>query len=76
MYVPTRGRIFGRSDRTRGETYLIFEKLVVHGALRVHHFERVALVRGKSFALGVSALFGSWFSLRFQHDCVECYLCL
>ena len=26
---------------------------------------RVALVRGKNFGLGVSALFGSWFSLRF-----------
>jgi hypothetical protein len=36
---------------------LIFEKLVVHRALRVHHFGRVALVRGKSFAWGVSALF-------------------
>ena len=33
-----------------------FEKLVVHRALRVHHFGRVALVRGKSFACGVSAL--------------------
>ena len=32
---------------------MIFEKLVVHRALRVHHFGRVALVRGKSFALGV-----------------------
>ena len=49
------GEIFGeRSDRTRG--CLIFE-LVVHRALRVHHFGRVALVRGKSFAWGVSALF-------------------
>ena len=36
---------------------LIFQKLVVHRALRVHHFGRVALVRGKSFAWGVSALF-------------------
>ena len=49
------GEVFGeRSDRTRG--CLIFE-LVVHRALRVHHFGRVALVRGKSFAWGVSALF-------------------
>ena len=40
---------------------MIFEKLVAHKALRVHHFERVALVRGKNFVLGVSALFGSWF---------------
>ena len=49
-----------------------FEKLVVHRALRVHHFGRVALVRGKSFAWGVSALFlaleFSSLSLRFQHD--------
>jgi hypothetical protein len=36
---------------------LIFEKLVVHRALRVHHFGRVALVRGKSFGLRVPALF-------------------
>ena len=59
MHVPTRGRIFGRSDRTRGrlETCLIFEKLIAHRALRVHHFGRVALVRGKSFACGVSTLF-------------------
>ena len=51
---------------------MIFEKLVVHRALRVHHFGRVALVRGKNFNWGVSALvlalgsfcfgFGSWFS--------------
>ena len=55
---------------------MIFEKLVAHRALRVHRFGRVALVRGKNFGLGVSALVGSWFSLRFQHDCVERYLCL
>ena len=36
---------------------MIFEKLVAHRALRVHHFGRVALVRGKGFAWGVSALF-------------------
>ena len=52
-----KGENFWRSDRTRGETCLIFEKLVVHRALRVHYFGRVALVRGKSFACGVSALF-------------------
>ena len=59
MHVQTRGRIFGRSDRTRGrlETCLIFENFVAHRALRVHHFGRVALVRGKGFAWGVSALF-------------------
>ena len=49
------GEDFGeRSDRTRG--CLIFE-LVVHMALRVHHFVSIALVRGKSFDWGVSALF-------------------
>ena len=36
---------------------MIFEKLVAHRALRVHHFGRVAFVRGKDFAWGVSALF-------------------
>ena len=49
------GEVFGeRSDRTRG--CLIFE-LVVHRALRVHHFVRVARVRGKCISGGVSALF-------------------
>ena len=53
-----KGENFERSDRTRGRLVcLIFEKLVVHRVLRVHHFGRVALVRGKSFACGVSALF-------------------
>ena len=56
MHVPTRGRILGEVIE-QGGTCLIFEKLVVHRALRVHHFGRVALVRGKSFAWGVSALF-------------------
>ena len=64
----------------QGETCLIFEKLVAHRALRVHHFGRVALVGGKGFAWGVSALFlapdFSSLSLRFLHDCVEFYLCL
>ena len=41
----------------QGGALFVFEKLVVHRALRVHHFGRVALVRGKSFACGVSALF-------------------
>ena len=58
MHVTTRGRSFWeRSDRTRG--CLIFE-LVVHRALRVHHFVSVALVRGKSFAWRVSALLCFW----------------
>ena len=35
---------------------MIFEKLVMHRALRVHHFGRVALVTGKNFAWEVSAL--------------------
>ena len=39
-----KGENFGRSDRTR----------IL--ALRVHHFGRVALVRGKIFAWRVSAL--------------------
>ena len=59
MHVLTRGRIFGRSDRTRGrlETCLIFKKFVAHRGFRVHCFGRVALVRGKGFAWGVSVLF-------------------
>ena len=56
MHMPTRGRIL-REVIEQGETCLIFEKLVVHRALRVHHFGRAALVRGKSFVWGVSALF-------------------
>ena len=55
MHVPTRGRIL-RSDRTRGDLFDFFEKLVVHRALRVYHFGKVALVRGENFALGDSAL--------------------
>ena len=58
---------------------MIFEKLVVHRASRVHHFGRVALVRGKNIGLGVSALFWlrvSSFSLCCLHDCVERYLSL
>ena len=39
-----------------GDLFDFFEKLVVHRALRVHHFGRVAHVRGKNFACGVSAL--------------------
>ena len=40
------GGEFGRNDRTRG-TCLIFEKLVVHRALRVHHFGRSDRTRGR-----------------------------
>ena len=74
------GGEFWEKWSNKGETCLIFEKLVAHRALRVHHFGRVALVGGKGFAWGVSALFlapdFSSLSLRFLHDCVEVYLCL
>ena len=40
---------------------MIFEKLVVHRALRVHHFGRVALVRGKILFGEFLFWFGSWF---------------
>ena len=39
-----------------GDLFDFLKKLVEHRALRVHHFGRVALVRGKNFACGVSAL--------------------
>ena len=74
-----KGENFGRSDRTRGRPVWFFEKLLVHMALRVHHFGRVALGRGKNFAWRVSALVlapGFLVSLCFLHDCVERYLCL
>ena len=45
MHVPTRGRILGEVIEQGGDLF-DFEKLVVHRALRVHHFVRVALVRG------------------------------
>src|SRR6185503_2767138 len=64
------GREFWEKWSNKGETCLIFEKLVAHRALRVYHFGRVALVSGKNFVLGVSALFGSWFSLHFEYGCV------
>ena len=73
------GEVFGEKWSNKGETCLIFENLVVHRALRVHLFGRVAHVRGKNFGLGVSALIWllvSSFSLCFLHDCVERYLCL
>ena len=57
MHVPTRGRILGEVIEQGGDLFDFFEKLVVHRSLRVHHFGRVALVRGKSFAWGVSTLF-------------------
>jgi len=73
------GGEFWEKWSNKEETCLIFEKLVVHRALRVYHFGRVALVRGKNFVWGVSALV--WllvasFSLCFLHDFVERYLCL
>ena len=51
-----KGENFGRSDRTRGRLVWFLKNLLCR-ALRVHHFGRVALVRGKNFGLGVSALF-------------------
>ena len=77
------GEFFGEVI-DKGETCLIFEKLVAHRALRVHHlrvphFGRVALVRGKGFAGGVSALFcfpsaasmtASSFTSVFEESCL------
>ena len=40
---------------------MIFEKLVVHRALRVHHFGRVALVREREKLVCFCFGFGSWF---------------
>ena len=73
------GGEFWEKWSNKGRLVWFFEKLVVHRALRVHYFGRVAHVRGKNFAWGVSALIWllvSSFSLLFQHDCVERYLCL
>ena len=58
------GGEFWEKWSNKGETCLIFEKLVVHRALRVrvHHFGRVALVREKKLCLGSFCFgFGSWF---------------
>ena len=55
----------GEVDRT---------KLVVHRALRVHTGGESCT--GKGELHGVSALFSSWFSFCFWHDCVEPCLCL
>ena len=52
-----RGEFLGEKWSNKGETCLIFEKLVAHRAMRAHHFGRVALVRGKDFAWEVSVLF-------------------
>ena len=51
------GENLGEVIEQGGDLFDFFEKLVVHRYLRVHHFGRVALVRGKSFAWGVSGLF-------------------
>ena len=60
------GEVFGREVIEQGgDLFDFFEKLVVHRALRVHHFVRVARVRGKCISGGVSALFGSWFPRHF-----------
>ena len=50
------GGEFWEKWSNKGETCLIFGKFVVHRTLRVHLFGKVALVRGKNFAWGVSAL--------------------
>ena len=54
--------------------FLEFQKLVVHRALRVHTCGESCPSKGEMH--GVSALFSSWFSFRFWHDCVEPCLCL
>ena len=51
------------------ETCLIFEKFVMHRALRVHHFVRVARVRGKCISGGVSAWFVAPSFLVFEKSC-------
>ena len=68
MHVPTRGRILGRSDRTRGETCLIFEKLVAHRALRVHHsgFESAVFPRFPSAA----SMTASSFTSVYEESCL------
>ena len=70
------GEGFGeRSGRIKG--CLIFE-LVVHRALRVHHFVRVARVRGNAFQGEFLLCLAPGFlvSSSFLHDCVEPCLCL
>ena len=64
MHVPTRGRSLREP------------KIVEHRALRVHTFDESCTGKGEMHLVGVSALFSSWFSLRFWHDCVEPCLCL
>ena len=56
MHVQTRGRILRELIEQGGDLFDFLKKLVVHRALRVHHFLRVAHVRGKNLACGVSAL--------------------
>ena len=59
------------SDRTRGKLFDFSKNLFCTGLWECIHVVRVALVRGKCISVGVSALFSSWFSLCFWHDCVE-----
>ena len=56
--------------------FLENQKLVEHRALRVHTFGESCTGKGEIYSVGVSALFSSWFSFRFWHDCVEPCLCL
>ena len=53
----------------KGEKLMIEQKLVVHRALRVHTCGESCTGKGEMH--GASALFSSWFSFRFWHDCVE-----
>ena len=65
------------SDQTRGKLFdFSKKKLVVHRALRVHTCGESCTGKGEMISVGVSALFSSWFSLRFWHDCAEPCLCL
>ena len=74
------GGEFWEKWSNKGETCLIFEKLVVHRVFESASFwesctcEREKLCLG-SFCFVIGSGFSS-FSLCFLHDCVERYLCL
>ena len=77
MHVPTSGRILREVIEQVGDLFDFLKNFVVHRALRVHHFGRVALVRGKNFVWGVSVLAPGFVVFpQLLHDCVERYLCL
>ena len=50
------GEFLGEVIKQGGDLFDL-KNLLCTGSLRVHHFGRVALVRGKSFAWGASVLF-------------------